>query len=111
MIMAYQSRNVLSFVIKSEHTATSGRWGDRHLEVSFEPEPVVLGLLQGGESGLVEVLQQLHVLRGGDEVQNRVDRLLRVVARHCCLNNTHQLYTVLWLRERPWAENFGKHKQ
>jgi hypothetical protein len=38
-----------------------------------------LGVPQCVEGGLVEVLQQFHLLAGGDVVQDGIDGLLRVV--------------------------------
>jgi hypothetical protein len=38
-----------------------------------------LGVPQSVEGGLVEVLQQFHLLAGGDVVQDGIDGLLRVV--------------------------------
>jgi hypothetical protein len=52
------------------------------LEIGLEPQALVVGLLERIERRLVDLLQEAHVLRGGDEVEDLVDHLLGVVARH-----------------------------
>eukprot|EP00050_Salpingoeca_kvevrii_P018754 m.78008 g.78008 ORF g.78008 m.78008 type:complete len:395 (+) comp8152_c2_seq3:2120-3304(+) len=61
------------------------------LEVRLEPEALVAGLSQCCQCRLVKVEEQIRLLRIGHVVENRVDGLLRVVARNCTLDVREQL--------------------
>ena len=56
------------------------------LELRFEPQALVFGLGQAFQGCGVELLQQLHVGAVPYEVQQAVDLLLALVARHSRLD-------------------------
>ena len=59
--------------------------------VGLEPESVVFRVSQRLQRRLVKVLQEFHIFRGGDVIENGVDRLFGIVSRHGAFDIAQQL--------------------
>ena len=59
--------------------------------VGLEPKSVVFRVSQRLQRPLVKVLQKFHIFRGGNVIEDRVDRLFRVIPRDGTFDIRQQL--------------------